>query len=337
MGSLVKYTETKIYTTTTGVEPVTALLLRHGITGVSVEDISDIIGIIEGKSPACWDYVDPDLIRGGLMGGAAPGEAVVTFYTEANEDGEALLGKIKVDILKLKGDEGYGIFGAKADFGRLYAESTPLDDDWKEKWKEGFKPFAITGELAVRPPWEEYEPAAGGRVMVIDPGMAFGTGSHETTAMCAEAIEKRVRPGDSVLDVGTGSGILSIAAVILGAGRVDAVEIDEDAALSAAGNFKRNGVTESIRLIRRDIRDYREACRGKALSFDIIVANLTGNLVIEILPALKGLLKKDGKIIISGLLAEEEDRISRATGACGLTLEEVNRRGEWIMVCAGSS
>lgn len=337
MGGPAEFLETKIYTTSSGVEPVTALLMRRGVTGISVEDIRDIIQLTEEKGQGSWDYIDPELIWGEGTGPCGTGEAIVTFYIGNDEPGQRLLSEIKIDIMKLKGDEGYGLYGKEADFGRLYVESAPLDSAWKEKWKEGFKPFPITGKLAVRPPWEGYGPEDGRRVMVIDPGMAFGTGSHETTSMCAEAIEKYLNAGDSVLDVGTGSGILSIAASMLGAGQVYAVELDEDAARSAEENFERNGVPGRVCLFHGDIRDFREKRQSGPAIFDIIAANLTGNLLLEILPDLKSMLKASGKIILSGILAEDENKILDALGPCGLSAAEICHRGEWSMICVGSS
>ncbi|MDR1953072.1 MAG: 50S ribosomal protein L11 methyltransferase [Clostridiales Family XIII bacterium] len=310
------FCETRIYTTTGGVEPVTALLLQHGVDGVAVEDAADIRAIADGKGPTDWDYMDTTLLD--------DREALVTFYTPDDEAGRALLAAIKIDIMKLKSDELYGLYGADADFGRLYVESIPLTDDWKERWKEGFKPFHVTERFVVCPPWERYTGA--GEVIVIDPGMAFGTGSHETTAMCMQALEDSVKPGDKVLDVGAGSGILSVAAVLLGAATVTSVEIDGDAARAARLNFERNGVAAGIELIEDDIR--RVDDDGKR--YDVTVANLVSGLIAELLPTLAARLAKRGRLILSGLLASEERTMREHAAAAGFQVERSEVKGEWL-------
>jgi ribosomal protein L11 methyltransferase len=309
-------TETRVYTTTSGVEPITALLLKQGVDGIAVEDAADIRAIAGGKGSTDWDYMDTTLLD--------DREAVVTFYTTDDEVGRELLAAIKIDLMKLKSDELYGIYGAGADFGRMYAESVPLTDDWKELWKEGFKPFHVTGRFVVCPPWERY--TGDGEVIVIDPGMAFGTGSHETTAMCMQALEDSVRRGDKVLDVGAGSGILSIAAALLGAETVTAVEIDGDAARAARLNFERNGVDGRIELIEEDMRRTDDGGRR----YDVAVANLVSGLITEMLPTLAARLTKRGRLILSGLLATEELAMRERAAATGLLVERSEIRGEWL-------
>jgi ribosomal protein L11 methyltransferase len=279
------FAETRIYTTTSGVEPVTALLMQSGISEFSVEDRNDLKAIIAAEGRLGWDYIDEALTDALHCGdsldadeiGVGGNEAVLTFYTQDDDEGRALLAEVKVGLMALKAGEQYGDYGHDADFGRLYAESAPLSDEWKEKWKEGFTSFRATERIIVRPVWETaaVEPcgapaaasygASSGEsgpvpvgcdiVVTIDPGMAFGTGTHETTAMCLAELERSVRPGMGVLDIGTGSGILAISAALRGADRVTAVECDEDAAASASSNFELNGVTDLVDLIEGDISE----------------------------------------------------------------------------------
>jgi ribosomal protein L11 methyltransferase len=314
------FVETRVYTTTNGVEPIAALLMKHGVDGVAVEDAADIRAVADGKGPTDWDYIDTALLD--------DREAVVTFYTGDDAAGRELLTAIKIDLMKLKSDELYGLYGADVDFGRVYAESVPLTDEWKERWKEGFKPFHVTERFVVCPPWESY--TGGGEIIVIDPGMAFGTGSHETTAMCMQALEDSVRPGDAVLDVGAGSGILSIAAVLLGAEAVTAVEIDADAARAARLNFERNGVAGRIELAEGDMR--RAEDDGKR--YDVAVANLVSGLIAELLPTLAARLKQRGRLILSGLLAREELTMRERLSAEGFCVERAALKGEWLALYA---
>jgi ribosomal protein L11 methyltransferase len=329
------YTETRVYTTTAGVEPVVALLMRHGVTEVSVEDDKDLNTVLDAKDWLGWDYIG----EGAARGEAA--EAVLTFYTGDSAEGRALLAEIRTGLMMLKADEQYGEYGADADFGRLYAESEALTDEWKEKWKEGFRTFRVTDRIVIRPPWEApptRDADAGitpqeDIVITIDPGMAFGTGSHGTTAMCLAALERAVRPGMSVLDVGTGSGVLAIAAALLGAAAVTAVEYDADAVLSASANFGANGVTDRVKLVKGDIRE----ADGIAGDYDIVVANLTSGLVRGIAGRLAALTRRGGGLIVSGLLEDEEDKVREAIESAGFRVSGTEKREEWLMLCADFS
>ncbi|MDR2157367.1 MAG: 50S ribosomal protein L11 methyltransferase, partial [Clostridiales Family XIII bacterium] len=314
------FVETRIHTTTNGVEPITALLLKHGVSGAAVEDGADIRAVSAGKDVCDWDYIDPSLLQQSQFGE----EAVVLFYTPDDEAGRELLSSVRIDLLKLKNDEQCGLYGESADFGRVYAESMPLSNEWREQWREGFKPFHVTDRFVVCPPWEDCP--GGGTCIVIDPGMAFGTGSHETTAMCIRALEEVLRSGDAVLDIGTGSGILSVAAVLLGAGRVTAVEIDADAVCAAGLNFERNGVAASVTLIEGDIRHVDDAAIEGAEKigggYDVAVANLVSGLIATILPAVAARLTRSGRLILSGLLDVEHDAMCERLSSAGFFVEK---------------
>jgi ribosomal protein L11 methyltransferase len=329
----VKYTETRVYTTTAGVEPVTALLMRKGIDGVSVEDSGDLRSVIEAKDWLGWDYIDERLIGEANDG---PVEVVLTFYTDDSGDGASLRTEIKTELMMLKADEQYGEYGANADFGRLYAESEALSDEWKDKWKEGFKAFRASDRVVVRPAWdpgERLEKREGDIVIAIDPGMAFGTGTHETTAMCLDQLERCVRFGASVLDIGTGSGILAIAAVMLGASRVTAVEYDADAAASASSNIATNGVSDSVDLVEGDIRELAETIGAH----DVVVANVTSGLIDRIAGSLPALVARGGKLVVSGLLVSDEKRVRDALKGAGFAVNSPETRGEWLTICADFS
>jgi ribosomal protein L11 methyltransferase len=322
------YTETRIYTTTAGVEPVTALLMRHGIDEVSVEDGNDMRAVIEAKDWLGWDYIDEELMN------ETRGEAVITFYTENTGVWQAALTEIKTGLMMLKADEQYGEYGEGADFGRLYAESEPLDEGWKEKCAKVFETFRATDRITVRPVRDdagEPDRKDGNDIVIsIEPGMAFGTGTHETTAMCLEEIERAVRPGVRMLDIGAGSGILSIAAVLLGAEEVTAVEYDADASASALANFRANGVAGRVSLIEGDIRDI-SGMRGP---YDIVAANITSGLLAEIVNTLPALTARGGQLIVSGLLANEAPAMKELIAHAGFTVRSSETRGEWLALCA---
>jgi ribosomal protein L11 methyltransferase len=325
---------------TAGVEPVVALLMRYGVTEVSIEDERDRDAVIAAKDRLGWDHIGEAAARGAPAGHGGGAEAELTFYTEDSDEGEALLAEIKTGLMMLKADEQYGEYGEGADFGRLYAESKPLTDEWKEKWKEGFRTFRVTERIVIRPPWEEPPKREADDitpqkniVITIDPGMAFGTGAHETTAMCLAELERAVRPGRGVLDVGTGSGVLAIAAVLLGARAVTAVECDADAVRSASSNFAANGVADRVELIEGDIGDLA----GGVGAHDVVVANLASGPIRRIAGALPALTRRGGRLIASGLLEGEEDEMRRTLTDVGFDVRRAERKGEWLTLCADFS
>ena len=329
-----KYIELMIHASHQGVEMVTEMLMRNGITGISVDDAADLQDILEKKNEYGWDYIDDEVKS------RPDREPIVKVYLEDSPEGRQQLQQLKIEVMKLKSMEIDGAFGEDADFGRLYAESEIVDDeDWKDKWKENFKPTRITDRLVVKPTWEEFEPEAGDLVIEIDPGMAFGTGTHETTRLCmgllqwylagAKAGGSRVQTGGSrVLDVGCGSGILSIAAALLGAEDVLGVEIDPDAVAVAAENIADNELADQIRVMQGDLTE------GIDYEADIIVANLMADLVIRLAGSCAEHLADKGVFISSGILLEKRDLVAEAIQQAGFTVEMVVTDGEWCAIAA---
>ncbi|MEI3518423.1 MAG: 50S ribosomal protein L11 methyltransferase [Clostridia bacterium] len=234
--------------------------------------------------------------------------------------------------MMLKSKELEGVFGWDVDFGRLYAEAVPVDDeDWKDKWKENFKPTKITEKLVVKPTWEEYQAADGEVVLQIDPGMAFGTGTHETTSLCLKLMEKYLGDdpaGKTVLDVGCGSGILSIAAALLGCREVTGIEIDEDAVNVAGENVALNEVADAVKIMQGDL------VKGIDVKADIIVANLMADLVMMLAESAKEHLADGGVFISSGILVEKRDKVAEAVKAAGFEIVEIAEDGEWCAIVA---
>jgi len=328
-----EYIKAVIYTTTQGAEALESVLLSQGIDGCLVEDPEDIRYIAEAS--ACRGY---DLTEIPPSPDPSNQETRVTFWLENDRPGKGKLHETRLALMKLKGDEQYGLFGPDADFGRLWLDSEIVIDDWKDKYKETFHQFSPCEGVEVLPPWE-VETSVGaapdsGRTdairIVIDPGMAFGTGSHETTSMCLARLKALLKPGGQALDAGTGSAILAIAAALLGAGRVTAVEIDEDAACSAAGNIEANGVSDRVDLIVGDISAAGVLPEGAR--YDLIMANLSCALLEKLLPAFKRLLKDDGAMILSGLLDAQEERALDALEGESLRAADTVKAGEWLML-----
>jgi len=291
-------------------------------------------------------------------GEALNGEVRLTFWLEKGD--EAKLQELRVALLKLKSDELYGVYGDGADFGRLWLDTETVTDDWKDKYKESFHEFSPCEGVVVAPPWEnvgringadgnkDFDCGGGNKDfdgagrnkdfdgadeplrIVIDPGMAFGTGSHETTAMCLSKLKSLIKHGDTMLDAGTGSGILSIAAALLGASCVHAVEVDKDAAESAARNIETNSVQETVELIVGDVAE--TGTLPVDMLYDLITANLSCSLLESLFPVFKRTLKEDGAMILSGLLDAQEDRAFEALENAGLWAAEVVKDGEWLMI-----
>ena len=203
--------------------------------------------------------------------------------------------------------------------------------DWASAWKEYFRPVEVAGHFVIVPPWERRN-VEGDRIrIVIDPGQAFGTGTHETTQLMLRALLRELRPGDSVLDVGTGSGILAIAAAHLGAGRIVAYDADPVAVESARKNLQLNRVGGCVQLFVSDSPKSLRASRP----FDLVLANLLTSLLIPLLPDLVPLVQIErGRLVLSGILAEEREKMTAALKKLPLRLTDVLQQGEWIaLIC----
>jgi len=339
----IEYIKAIVYTTIEGAEALASVFSSLGIAGWAVEDPADLDFIIASKDVLAWDYVDIQPFSGSAGSGSGSGEVRVSVWLPKEE--EAKLQELRIALMKLKSDELYGAYGDRADFGRLWLDTEAVKDDWKDKYKESFHAFSPCEGILVVPPWERAEYAEyaeyaeienGGKSadgllkIVIDPGMAFGTGSHETTAMCLSRLVGLIKPGDTVLDAGTGSGILAIAAAKLGASFALAAEIDVDAAASALRNIEANGVQEAVKLYIGDVA--AEGALPPDERFDLITANLSCSLIERLLPMFKMVLKDNGAIILSGLLDTQEGIALNALENAGLRIAETTVAGEWLMM-----
>ncbi|HKJ92179.1 MAG TPA: 50S ribosomal protein L11 methyltransferase [Longimicrobiales bacterium] len=199
------------------------------------------------------------------------------------------------------------------------------NEDWSRKWREGLNPRRVGEHVIVTPPWGEPEPGPGDVVVVVEPSMAFGTGEHETTRGVLRLLQTVLRPGDRVLDVGAGSGILSIAAVLLGAASTLAVEVDEAAADSGRENLARNGVEHAVTM--QCARVDPAFLRAQPEPFDVVLANVLAGVLCPLMPALAAALS--GSLILGGILETEADTVLQAASGAGLRLMRDDREGEW--------
>jgi ribosomal protein L11 methyltransferase len=199
------------------------------------------------------------------------------------------------------------------------------EEDWAESWKAFFFPEKISDSLVVKPTWRQYTPQAGQQVIEIDPGMAFGTGTHPTTALCVHLLEQLVRPGHHVLDVGTGSGILLIAAAKLGACHLTGVDIDPVAVAIAQQNLRRNGIApEAFELACGHLV---EVVGG---TYDIVVANILSEVILDLLDSVTARIKPGGWFICSGIIQAHRDKIAREMTARGFEIIAIEEKTEWV-------
>ena len=325
-----KYLELVIHTTREGLEPIEARLMAMGINDMVLNDPGDLADLMNKKHDYDWDYIGDEVVN------MADEEPTLTLYFDGEETGNgySLAQEVDLEIEALRQDMLNGEYGEYADFGPLTVITTLHDDsEWKDNWKEFFKPARVSGRILVCPTWEEYslseeEKRDGVKILKIDPGMAFGTGTHETTSLCLKAMEKYMKPGDSVLDVGCGSGILSIAADLLDAGGVLGIEIDPVAVEVSKENLELNGCGPHVRVIEGDLT------KGVDYEADVVVANLMADLVMMLSPDVRRHMKPGAKYISSGIIDEKLEEVRSAIEACGFRIDEVCTDGMWCAIVA---
>lgn len=313
-----KYYRIDVETTSQGIEIITAKLMSHGIDASAVIDAGDIEEIMKEKTAYGWDYIEDSVIE------KMKESPKITVYTDKYSEVEDVMRALN----ELSTEIGDGIFGEGADIGKLRPEIAIGDDsEWKDKWKEYFKAFRVSEHIVVKPTWERYDNTGTGDIVIeIDPGMAFGTGAHETTSMCIQMLEKHMDEGDTVLDAGCGSGILTIAAAKLGAGKVLGIDIDETAVSVARENIRRNDVGDTARAELGDV--------GENIDFlgNMVVANLTTELIRNMSGVVQKYLEKGGVYIVSGILTEKKSAVLQALNEVELEIAEVCEKGEWCCI-----
>ena len=308
-----QWIEAIVHTTTEGSDLVSDLLVRNGALGTQVLDRLDVSAIKHEINAE--ELIDDQLVN------SMPNDVLVKGWF-ANED------QVKLDTLNTQLED-LRKNSDQVDLGVLNAEvSAVSDDDWTESWKRYYKPFRVGKRLVIKPSWESYKTQEGDLVIEIDPGMAFGTGTHETTNMCLLMLEEYLKPGMRVMDIGTGSGILAIAAAKLGASEVLAVDIDADAVKVALGNILRNNVGETVHAEKGDM------VRGAAIMCELVVANIVAGAIGMLAEPVKRYLQIGGHILCSGILKErEQDAVDSLTKA-GYEIISMLKQGEWVALCA---
>lgn len=320
-----RYQRIDIHVERAGIEPVLAALMQIGITDAVVEDPADVAALMEKKHSYDWDYIDPAV----LAQEAKPPRITVYLPAPDAAPAQVTVADIERVLADVRREAAAGLFGPDAVLGPLTMEVSEEDDSlWKDNWKTYFLPKKVGRRLVVKPTWYDYEGGDDDLVIELDPGMAFGTGTHETTSLCLRLMEEHLRPGDRVLDVGCGSGILSIAAARLGAASVLGVEIDPQAAEVARENVARNGVGDVVRVMEGDLT------QGVAFRGELVVANLMADLIVRLSPDVGKHLLPGGLYIASGILLEKRDAVAGAIRGAGFAIEEIREDGMWCAIAA---
>ena len=303
--------EVTVLTSSEATEAVAGFLYNCDVEGVSIEDVADVE--FKKKNLGFADFINESVLT--IEEGA-----MVKGYFKDSENFMNTLNYIKESVDKL------GEFGFDKGEG-IVTYHKVNEDDWANNWKQYYKPTKVGEHIVVKPTWEEYEEKPGEVVVELDPGMAFGTGTHETTRMCIKALEKKVKKDTTVFDIGTGSGILSIAAAKLGAKHVVGVDLDPVAVESAKKNLEFNKVN-NIEILYGDLM---EVVEGKA---DIVVANILADIIMFLSEGVRAFIEDGGYFIASGILNTQRDKVTDKLKALDFKIEEVMEDGEWICIIA---
>ncbi|MDM8128761.1 50S ribosomal protein L11 methyltransferase [Paraclostridium benzoelyticum] len=284
------------------------MIYEQNVGGVSIEDPKDFK--FQKKHEYDWDFVEEEIFNSGY-----DGVIIKTYITEERDVSD----DIKLIKEKIDGLKEFGI-----DVGEAIVELSQVDEeDWANEWKNYYKPTKIGEKIVVKPTWEDYEAKDTDLIIELDPGMAFGTGTHETTSMCIRELEKYVKPESKVFDIGCGSGILSIAAAKLGAKDVLAVDLDEVAVKVSKENIELNKVEGSVNALHGNLM---EVVKDKA---DIVVANIIADIIKILAKDIKQFMKDDAVFISSGIIHAKVDEVKEALTQNGLEIVHVESLGEW--------
>ncbi len=313
-----------IYTTTDGIEPVSGRLMQLGITGLEIEDENEFNEFLD-ETREFWDYVDDKLVE------RMHGETRVIAYVSEDASGCELLSAIRGSVAEL------AEMDTEKRFGRLEVETEGTKtEDWANAWKKYFHTMEIGSRLLVRPYWEEPEGETDRIVFKVNPGMSFGTGSHETTRLCLEALERYVTPGCKMLDLGCGSGILSVTSLLLGADEAAAVDIDPNCVDTAYENSDMNGVPRSrYHVIAGNVVTDPEVQEFIARNkYEVVAANIVADVIIALAPKAKEYMKEGGVFITSGIINGRQDEVRATLEENGFKVESMDRRKDWwSIVC----
>ena len=284
-------------------EAVSNILIDLGSQGVAIDDSADYLGQVDQYGELFPEVEQSERVR-------------ITGYYPDSVDIEDIAAQANERLAEL---DGFGLETGDIELTRQEL----AEEDWADNWKKYFEPTRITHDLTIVPSWTDYEVTTGEKIIKLDPGMAFGTGTHPTTKMSLFALEQVLRGGETVLDVGTGSGVLSIASSLLGAKEIFAYDLDDVAVRVAQENIALNAGTENIHVAAGDL------LKGVDIEADVIVANILADILVNLTDDAYRLLKDEGYLIMSGIISEKWDLVRESAEAAGFFLETHMIQGEW--------
>lgn len=317
--------EVAIHSTEEAVEMISNFFHEHGAGGVSIEETGSLNRARDTSFGQWYDKPFNDIPEG---------EAVIKAYYPEMEKIEPILKQLFCFIDEIRE---YPIDVGKASISVKIVD----DEDWANAWKQYFKPVAITNHLTIKPTWEVYVPRSGEIIIELDPGMAFGTGTHATTALCLQTLERYIQPGMDVIDIGTGSGILAIGAVKLGARHVLALDLDPVAVLSATENVALNKLDNQVTVLQSDLLHVLKQSNGAhvynlgvTLPVDLAVANILADIILLFIDDVYEALKPGGIYIASGIIGQKAAEVELALEKAGFQVLQTNRDQDWVAIAA---
>ncbi len=310
---MMKWYELCIHTTNEAVEPISNILHEAGASGVVIEDPLELVRERENVFGEIYQLDPNDFPDEGV---------IVKAYLPVN----SFLGETVDGIKELINN----LVEYDIDLGANKVTISEVnEEEWATAWKKYYHPVKISEQITIVPTWEEYTPVSSDeKIIELDPGMAFGTGTHPTTILCIQALEKRVKPGMRIIDVGTGSGVLTIAAAKYGAEEILALDLDEVAVNSAKINCKLNKVHDKVTIKQNDL------LKGVEFEADIIVANILAEVIVRFTDDVARLLKSGGLFISSGIIKQKRAEVEEAIVKSGLVIDEVVTMEDWVSITA---
>ncbi|BDG46463.1 ribosomal protein L11 methyltransferase [Parageobacillus sp. KH3-4] len=311
--NFMKWSEISIHTTHEAVEAISNILHEAGAGGVVIEDPYDLTKERDASFGEVYELNPDDYPEEGV---------IIKAYLPVN----SFLGETVEEIKQAINN----LLLYDIDIGKNKITISEVnEEEWATAWKKYYNPVKISEKFTIVPTWETYEPVSSDELIIeLDPGMAFGTGTHPTTVMCIQALEKYVKPGDTVIDVGTGSGILSIAAAMLGAKSVRALDLDPVAVDSAKLNVKLNKVQHIVTVSQNNLLDHIEE------RANVIVANILAEIILRFADDAYRLLEKNGYFITSGIIQAKKQEVKEGLTKAGFTIEETLVMEDWIAFIA---
>lgn len=318
-----EWIEVFVATSQMGLEPVEGVLYQCGLNGLMIHDEADFAEFLENPNRE-WDYVADELVEE-----KQEQTTGITFFLRDNLYGREQLSQIKSALQSVKETE------KELDLGSLEVTMKNVaEEDWANNWKKYFKPFPVGDKIMIKPSWEELPAQTDKIVLKIDPGHIFGTGTHETTQLCMELIEKYVKKDDMVLDIGCGSGILSIASLLLDAKEADAVDIDPNAIKIAYENSDRNDIDRSRYHVKAgnilEDKELQASYSGK--KYDLVAANIVADVIIALTKQVPDYIKDGGIFLCSGIITERKEDVLEALKAANFAVLDIKEKTSWVAI-----